>query len=113
VDYNSGVVCERNSMLNLAVIGRRLKVVRWLIEIKGADIESHDRGGFTPLLNAAWNGDRQLVRFLMGKGTDRTKIGTGHYTCALAPPDFEGHTAEEWARKRGHAEIADLIKVGL
>jgi hypothetical protein len=38
VDYVSGIVCERNSMLNLAVINGRQKVVRWLIEKKGADI---------------------------------------------------------------------------
>jgi len=113
VNYVSGIVCERNSVLNLAVIHRRFKVARWLVEEKGADIESSDRGNFTPLLNAAWAGDRMLVRFLLGKGCDRAKVGTGHYTQALAPPDFEGLTAEGWARKRGHSEIADLIKLGL
>ncbi len=55
-NYVSGVVLERNSMLNLAVIDRRSKIARWLIEEKGADIESCDRGQFTPLMNAAWNG---------------------------------------------------------
>lgn len=57
VNYMSGVVCERNSMLNLAVINGRYKVARWLVETKGAALESHDRGGFTPLLNAAWDGN--------------------------------------------------------
>ena len=56
VNYVSGVVLERNSMLNLAVIDRRHKITKWLIEKKGADIESCDRGRFTPLMNAAWNG---------------------------------------------------------
>jgi hypothetical protein len=55
-NYVSGVVLERNSMLNLAVIDRRCKIARWLIEEKGVDIESCDRGQFTPLMNAAWNG---------------------------------------------------------
>ena len=56
VNYVSGVILERNSMLNLAVINRRHKITKWLIEEKGADIESCDRGQFTPLMNAAWNG---------------------------------------------------------
>ena len=52
VDYTSGVVLERNSLLNLAIIAERVKISRWLIEEKGADLESSDRGGFTPLINA-------------------------------------------------------------
>ena len=113
VNYVSGVVCERNSCLNLSVINGRHKVVRWLMETKNTDIESSDRGGFTPLLNAAWGGNIKLVRFLMSKGCDRKKIGRGHYSKPLAAPDFEGHTAEGWAREKGHPEVADLIRVGL
>lgn len=113
VNYVSPVVCERNSILNLAVIHQRHKVVRWLVDQKSADIESYDRGHFTALLNAAWAGDRQLVRFLLQRGADRTKIGLGHYSKALAHPDFKGLTAEGWARKRGHDDIAELIRLGL
>jgi hypothetical protein len=43
VNYCSGVVCERNGLLNLAVIQKRHKVVRWLVEKKNADIETVDR----------------------------------------------------------------------
>lgn len=113
VNYVSGVVCERNGLLNLAVINGRHKTVRWLIEAKGADLESCDRGRFTPLINAAWAGDKYLVRFLLGKGADRTKIGTGHYSQPLALPEFEGLNAEGWARKRGHEDVGDLIHMGL
>ncbi len=113
VNYVSSIVCERNSILNLAVIHQRQKVVRWLVDHKQADIESYDRGHFTALLNAAWAGDRQLVRFLLQRGANRTKIGFGHYSKALAHPDFKGLTAEGWARKRGHGDVADLIRVGL
>lgn len=65
------------------------------------------------LINAAWGGDKHLVRFLLQHGADRSKVGTGHYTEALAPSDFAGLTAEGWARKKGHEAIADLIRVGL
>jgi hypothetical protein len=60
VNYSSGVVCERNALLNLAVIHQRHKMVRWLVEVKRADLESCDRGSFTPLLNAAWAGDKTV-----------------------------------------------------
>jgi hypothetical protein len=113
VNYVSPVVCERNCLLNLAVIYRRHKVVRWLVDQKQADIESYDRGHFTALLNAAWAGDRQLVRFLLQRGANRSKLGLNHYTKGLAHPDFMGLTAEGWARKRGHDEIAELIRLGL
>lgn len=113
VNYSSGVVCERNSILNLAVIHQRHKVVRWLVETKKADIETCDRGNFTPLLNAAWAGDRFLVRFFLQKGASRSQLGTGHYTRPLALPDFVGFTAEGWANERGYEEIAKLLRLGL
>ena len=113
VDYSSGVVCERNSLLNLAVIHERHKIVRWLVEVKGANIETEDRGQFTPLLNAAWAGDKVMVRFFLSRGANRKHIGTSHYTRPLAPPDFEGKTADEWAAFRGHHEVAKLIQLGL
>lgn len=113
VNYSSGVVCERNAILNLAVIHGRHKVVRWLVEAKGADIETRDRGSFTPLINAAWAGDKYLVRFFLQKGADRSVLGKCHYTKPLAPPDFKGVTAEGWAERKGFNEIATLIRLGL
>jgi Ankyrin repeats (many copies) len=113
VNYISGVVCERNSLLNLAVIHKRHKVTRWLVDIKKADIETFDRGNFTPLLNAAWEGDRTMVRYFLQKGADRSVRGTQHYSKAIAPPGFEGMTADQWADKRGHPEVAKLIRLGV
>lgn len=113
VNYTSGIVLERNSLLNMAVINGRHKIAKWLIEEKNADIETCDRGEFTPLCNAAWEGNKQMVRFLLGKGSNRKKVGTGHSSQGLAPATFEGLNAEGWARKRGHLEVAELIRLGL
>ena len=113
IDYSSAVVLERSSLLNLAIMNSRHKIVRWLIETKGADIETSDRGGFTPLLNAAYLGDRAMVRYLLSKGCNRAKIGTEHSTQALAPIGFKGLDAEGWARERGFERIADMIKYGI
>ena len=69
-----------------------------MVESKGNNIESSDCGGFTPLLNTAWAGSIKLVRFLMCKGADRTKIGRGHYYMKpLVAPDFKSFRAEGWA----------------
>jgi hypothetical protein len=72
-----------------------------------------DRGNFSALLNAAWAGDKTLVRFLMQRGADRTKIGRFHYTKPVAPADFEGLNAEGWAEKNGHEDVAELLRLGL
>lgn len=113
IDYTSCVVLERNSLLNIAVIYNRHKIVRWLIETKDANIETSDRGQFTPLINAAWAGNKCMVCYLMRKGASRTAQGTGHYTTGLAPYDFKGLTAEGWARKRGYDNVAEVIRLGL
>ena len=112
VNYTSGTVEERNALLNLAVIHGRHKCVRWLIEVKGADIETFDRGLFTPLGNAAWMGDIQMVRFLLKKGANRNKVAKFHSSSGTAPK-HEGLTPEHWARKNGHHAVADLIQKGL
>jgi len=113
VNYTSGVVLERNSLLNLAIIEKRHKISKWLIEEKGADIESCDRGSFTPLMNAAWAGDKHMVRYLLAKGCCRVKVGFNHSSKGLAASTFKGLTAEGWARKRGHDGVAELIRLGL
>jgi hypothetical protein len=113
INYTSGVVLECNSILNLSVIARRHKITKWLIETKGADVESFDRGLFTPLMNAAWNGDKYITRYLLSKKCDRTKVGYYHSSKGIAPPSFEGLTAEGWACKCGHDDVAELIRLGL
>ncbi len=113
VNYTSGVVLERNSLLNMAIIDKRTKIAKWLMEQKNADIESCDRGQFTPLLNAAYNGDKHMVRHLLVRGADRTKKGLNHSSKGLAPAGFEGLSAEEWARQRGHHNVAELIRIGI
>ena len=74
--------------------------------------ESVDRGGFTPLLNAAWGGHGTLVRFLLSRGSDRRQIGVTHSTKPFVA-GFKGLTAEGWARKNGFHAIAEGIKMGL
>ena len=76
-------------------------------------ISANDLLLFCPQLNAAYAGDRYLVRFLMQKGADRSKLGRFHYTKGLSHPDFKGLTAEGWAEKNGHTDVAKLLRYGL
>lgn len=68
---------------------------------------------YSPLLNAAWNGDRFLVRFFLQRQSNRNVRGTQHYTKGIAPPGFQGMTAAQWADQRGFPDIAKLIRLGL
>jgi hypothetical protein len=47
-------------------------------------------------------GDKYLVRFLLQKRADRSKVGYYHYTKPLSSPDMKGFT-----------DIAELIRMGL
>lgn len=87
--------------------------MKWLIENKNATIETSDRGNFTPLLNAAYNGDKYLVRYLLQRGANRNHLGTCHYTKGLAPSNFKGYNAEGWAIQNKHTDVATLIRLGL
>lgn len=62
VNYTSGTVLERNSLLNMAVINQRKNIAKWLVEEKNCDIETCDRGNFTPLLNAGMCSDHVNFR---------------------------------------------------
>jgi len=64
-------------------------------------------------MNAAWCGDKRLVRLLLSHGADRHAVGTYHYTQGVAPHDFSGFNSEGWALKKGFKDIAELIRVGL
>jgi len=116
INYLSGSVMERNGLLNLAVIEKCLNTVKWLILKKNAFIESKDRGFFTPLLNAAYNGDLPMVRFLMKQGADRKAMGLNHSSRPMLYKNtgvYEGYDAEGWARKMGHEQCAKVIRMGL
>ena len=112
VNYTSGSVLDRNGALNYAVIKRRKNVVKYLVDVKGATIETADVGGFTPLLNAVYNDDLQMVRFFLSRGANKNAVGTTHSSQGFKQ-GFEGRNAEGWARSLGYAAVADEIKHGI
>jgi uncharacterized protein len=89
----------RNQPLHACIaLNSSLDVVRVLLE-GGADINASQHGGYTPLLQAAAAGKKDLVLLLLENG---------------ARPDCfcnQGKSAADYARERGHTELADILEM--
>ncbi len=58
--------------------GGFLPAVKFLVEALGADVNTADYRGYTPLHNAAFRGDNEMIDLLISKGADvmvETKAG--------------------------------------
>ncbi len=89
---------QRNQPLHAALaLGRNPETVRLLLA-HGADPNATQVGGFTPLFSAASAGRQDLVDMLVESGAH-----------ALHRSDM-GKTAADFARERGHAELADWLE---
>lgn len=87
----------RNQPLHASVaLNHSLDVVRALLEC-GADVNASQHGGYTPLLQAAAAGKKDLVLLLLEHG---------------ARPDCvcdRGKSAVDYAQERGYAEVAEIL----
>jgi ankyrin repeat protein len=90
-----------DTLMNLAARCGALNCVREL-HARGAALDAADWGGFTPLINAAWRGDANMVRWLVGAGAALTQRGTSQ---GQGP-----FTAAEWAVRRGHGHVYTLLR---
>jgi ankyrin repeat protein len=59
-----------------------LPAVKYLIEELGADVNSRDHNGYSPLHHAAARGDNQLIEYLVSKGGDVTVVSRRGQTTA-------------------------------
>jgi uncharacterized protein len=72
-------------------------ICRALVE-HGADIHAAQEGGFTPLHEAAHNGNLPLLKLLLQKGADARVQLT------------DGRTPADLARENGHADVEAALK---
>ena len=91
-----GRAFDPNLALHAACAGRRLGkgVFSKLIVATGDPDCAQKPSGFTPLMIAAGNGFADAVDALLAAGADRTRKSN------------DGKTAGDFARERGHAELA-------
>jgi ankyrin repeat protein len=62
-----------------------LPAVKFLVEELGADVNTRDHNGYTPLHHAASRGDNELIRYLVSKGADPKAVSrTGQTTVDMA-----------------------------
>jgi ankyrin repeat protein len=87
----------RNQPLHACVsLSNSLDAVRVLLEA-GADVNATQHGGYTPLLQAAAAGKKDLVLLLL------------EHDARLDCVCDRGKSAADYARERGHAELAELL----
>ncbi len=85
--------------LHSAAAARSVPIARLLLE-RGAPVNARQGTsglGFTPLMEAALNGQTEMVDLLLEYGADRTMR------------DEKGQTAGDHARQNGHAGLADHL----
>ena len=85
--------------LHSAAAAHSVLIARLLLE-RGAPVNARQGTGglgFTPLMEAALNGQTEMVDLLLEHGADRTMR------------DDKGHTAGDYARQNGHAALADHL----
>jgi hypothetical protein len=87
----------RNQPLHACIaLNHSLDVVRALLE-GGADVNATQHGGYTPLVQAASAGRKDLVQLLLESGA--------RLDCVCD----RGKTAADYARERGHTELAEFL----
>lgn len=86
--------------LHSAAAARSVPIARLLLE-GGAPVNARQGEGdlgFTPLMEAAFNGQVAMVELLVSGGADRSLR------------DRDGHTAANHARAQGHAALAERLE---
>jgi uncharacterized protein len=87
----------RNQALHACIaLSQSIEIARLLIE-SGADVNYVQSAGFTPLHQAAANGNEALVHLLLDHGA--------HCDCLCD----KGKSPADYARERGHAGLAELL----
>ncbi|MDO5470263.1 MAG: ankyrin repeat domain-containing protein [Akkermansia sp.] len=93
--------------LHLAVFLKQYRIVELLLEA-GADMEGRvGSDGSTPLMRAAYWGDAEMVRLLLSRGADAQAVTGGEWCFETM---YQGKTAAEMARERGHAACVELLQ---
>jgi ankyrin repeat protein len=97
VDANASFPITGTRALMIAAAQGHVDTVRALLDA-GADVNAADVTGWTPLHAAAYNGDLQIVKLLLGHGA------------IPPPPSWFLQSPSIMAEKLGHQDIELLLK---
>jgi hypothetical protein len=87
----------RNQALHACIaLGNSLDSLRLLIEA-GANVNATQAGGYTPLHQAAANGNAAVIALLLESGAEKS--------CCCD----QGKTPADYARERGHVDLAAML----
>ncbi len=59
-----------------------MPALRYLVEVRGADVNARDHNGYSPLHHAAARGDVEMIRYLVEHGADVTYVSRKGQTTA-------------------------------
>ncbi|XP_046547545.1 serine/threonine-protein phosphatase 6 regulatory ankyrin repeat subunit A-like, partial [Haliotis rubra] len=122
---------NRNNILHVACIGGHVDMVKYVLSLKVADINSQCQYGRTPVMKAANMGHREVFDVLVSEGADVSLVDDDrdnilHVACIGGHVDMVkyvlsqkvaninsrgqyGRTPVMVAAKRGHREVFDLL----
>ena len=86
-----------NTALHAATERNQIEMAELLIDV-GADLDSENRNGMTPLMIAARQGNAVLVKALLAKGANARKT------------DFTGRDALSWAQESRRPAVVQLLQ---
>ena len=86
-----------NTALSYAVIYSNPKFIQQLLSNEIVDVDGASRGGTTPLMNAAWLRDVDIVQMLLSAGADVDKVNA------------KGCTALMYAAFNGKIDIMNML----
>ena len=81
----------------IVAAGMNVDVCKVLIG-KGARVNAKTSGGYTALMSAALNGQKEIVKLLLDSGADP------------APKDSSNRTGIKYAQEKNHKDIVDLLR---
>ncbi|XP_071078674.1 multiple epidermal growth factor-like domains protein 6 [Haliotis cracherodii] len=121
-----------NNILHLACTGGDVETVKYVLSLHVVDINSRGWGSWTPVMEAAVGGHRDVVELLVSEGADVSLVDedgnnilnfacmggdveTVKYVLSLNVVDIDarnksGQTAADWARLGGRQPLVELLK---
>ncbi|XP_046571007.1 ankyrin repeat domain-containing protein 50-like [Haliotis rubra] len=131
----SQVSNKKETILHIACGGENVDIVKYLMKHDIVDIDSRDMDGWTPVMNAVRDGQKDMFNLLVSKGADLSQVrddkqtilhmacGGGnteiikyllkHTTVDIDSRDTNGWTPVMQAAIDGHKDVFDvLVKAG-